>query len=61
MDRKNLTDPALWVEEHGVMLEFIRLGKPTQDAFIEYFKRKYRTEMLDFYLFRTLTEVWKTT
>ncbi|PTA87762.1 IS3 family transposase [Kluyvera sp. Nf5] len=47
---------AQWAEEHGVMLEFIRPGKPTQDAFIERFNRTYRTEILDFYQFRTLNE-----
>ena len=26
---------AQWAEEHGVMLEFLRPGKPTQNAFIE--------------------------
>ncbi len=45
---------AQWAEEHGVMLEFIKLGKSTQNAFIESFNRTYRTEILDFYLFRTL-------
>lgn len=55
---------AQWTEEHGVMLEFFRPGKPTQSAFIERFNRTYRTEILDFYLFRTLngareiTERW---
>ena len=48
---------AQWAEEHGVMLEFIRRGKATQNAFIERFNRTYRTEILDFYLFRTLHEV----
>ncbi|KZQ49285.1 transposase [Klebsiella aerogenes] len=48
---------AQWAEEHGVMLEFIKPGKPTQNAFIERFNRIYRTEILDFYLFRTLNEV----
>ncbi|WP_117590696.1 IS3 family transposase [Pectobacterium brasiliense] len=48
---------AQWAEEHGVALEFIKLGKPTQNAFIESFNRTYRTEILDFYLFRTLNEV----
>ena len=43
---------AQWAEAHGVMLEFIKLGKPTQNAFIE----RYRTEILDFYLFRPLNE-----
>lgn len=47
---------AQWAEEHGVMQEFIKLGKPTQNAFIERFNRTYRTEILDFYLFRTLNE-----
>ncbi|MNC01055.1 Integrase core domain protein [compost metagenome] len=45
---------AQWAEDHGVMLEFI---KPGQNAFIERFNRTYRTEILDFYLFRTLNEV----
>ena len=47
---------AQWAEEHGVMLEFIKPSKPTQNAFIERFNRTYRTEILDFYLFRTLNE-----
>ncbi len=47
---------AQWAEEHGVMLEFIRPGKSTQNAFIERFNRTYRTEILDFYMFRTLKE-----
>ncbi|UJD92489.1 IS3 family transposase (plasmid) [Rahnella aquatilis] len=48
---------AQWAEDHGVMLEFIKPGKPTQNAFIERFNRIYRTEILDFYLFITLNEV----
>ncbi|SXF57868.1 integrase catalytic subunit [Klebsiella variicola] len=47
---------AQWAEEHVVMLEFIRPGKPTQNAFIERSNRTYWTEMLNFYLFRILNE-----
>ena len=47
---------AQWAEEHGVALEFIKPGKPTQNAFIERFNRTWRTEILDFYQFRTLNE-----
>lgn len=48
---------ALWAEAHGVMLEFIKLGKPTENAFIERFNWTHWTEILDFYLFRMLSEV----
>ena len=48
--------PAQWAKEHGVMLGFTKPDKPTQNAFIEGFNRTYRTEILDFYLFRTLNE-----
>lgn len=48
---------AEWAEEHKVRLAFIEPGKPTQNAFIERFNRTYRTEILDFYLFKTLKEV----
>ena len=47
---------AQWAEEHGVMMEFIKPGKSTQNAFTECFNRTYRTEILDLYLFGTLNE-----
>jgi putative transposase len=52
---------AQWAEDCSVMLEFIKAGKPTHNAFIKRFNRTYRTEILDFYLFRTLNEVGKMT
>jgi putative transposase len=39
------------------LLEFIKLGKPIQNAFIECFNKTYRTGLLDFYFFRILNEV----
>jgi len=48
---------ASWAEEHGITLEFIKPGKPTQNSYIERFNRTYRTEILDMYVFRTLNEV----
>lgn len=52
---------APWAEVHGVILKFIKLGKPTQNSFIERFNRTYRTEILNFYLFRTLNEACEIT
>jgi len=43
---------AEWAEEHGVTLEFIQLGKPMQNGFIERFNRSYRQAVLDIYVFQ---------
>jgi len=48
---------ADWAERHGVELEFIEPGKPTQNSYIERFNRTFRHEVLDFYIFSRLSEV----
>ena len=47
----------IWVEKHNVNLDFIKPGTPTQNAYIERFNRTYKNEVLDCYLFESLTEV----
>ena len=48
---------AEWAEEHQVKMEFIQPGKPTQNSYIERFNRTFRDEVLNMYVFKTLTEV----
>jgi len=48
---------AEWSEEHDIALEFIKPGKPTQNSYVERFNRTYRDEVLNMYVFRTLSEV----
>ena len=48
---------ASWAEDHGITLEFIKPGKPTQNYYIERFNRTYRDEILNMYVFRILSEV----
>jgi putative transposase len=48
---------ANWAYKHGIQLEFIEPGKPTQNWYVERFNRTYRTEVLNMYVFRRLSEV----
>lgn len=48
-----------WAHEHGVHLEFIRPGKPTDNCFIESFNGRFRDECLDANLFTSLAEAKK--
>jgi putative transposase len=48
---------ADWAEQHDVMLEFIKPGKPMQNGFIERFNRSYREAVLDMFVFQSLDEV----
>ena len=48
---------ADWAEQHGIELEFIKPGTPTQNSYVERFNRTYRDEILNMYVFRNLTEV----
>jgi len=51
------TAMAEWAEAHAIELEFIQPGKPTQNSYIERFNRTYRDEILNMYVFKSLSEV----
>ncbi len=45
-----------WAYQHGVQLQFIRLGKPVENAFIESFNGRLRDELLNGELFMGLLD-----
>jgi len=46
----------LWAHQHAVALQFIRPGKPIENAFIESFNGKFRDECLSLHWFTSLTD-----
>ena len=48
---------AAWAKQHNIHLCHIQPGKPAQNGYIERFNRTYREEILDMYLFNSITEV----
>ncbi len=49
-------DLDLWAYTRGVTLDFSRPGKPTDNAFIEAFNSRFRTECLNTHWFLTLAD-----
>ena len=50
-----------WCDENKVDLKYIQPGKPNQNAYIERFNRTYRNEVLDAYVFESLSQVRRIT
>lgn len=46
----------VWAHDRGVSLQFIRPGKPVENAFIESFNGKFRNECLDVEWFTSITD-----
>lgn len=46
----------LWAHQHGVALQFIRPGKPVENAFVESFNGKFRDECLSVSWFTSLSD-----
>jgi len=52
---------AEWCRTNRVAARFIQPGKPDQNAFIERFNRTHREEVLDAYIFDSISEVQQLT
>lgn len=46
-----------WCKERKITIAFIQPGKPTQNAYVERFNGNLRRELLNAYVFKTLSEV----
>ena len=46
----------LWAYRNGVKIDFSRLGKPTDNAFVESFNGTFRSECLNIHWFMDLKE-----
>jgi len=46
-----------WAEQHAIRLDYIQLGNPQQNAYIERYNRTVRYDWLSHYLFESIGEV----
>lgn len=46
----------LWAKKHGIKIDYIQPGKPTQNAYIERFNRTARHEWLDMHEFESVEQ-----